>query len=388
MRLRYLVLTLFLFLIQEGFAQQYQKIELVNGSFEGIPAAGARFAGWTDCAAYVFPGETPPDIQPFKGQAWSVGYAPSHGTTYMGMVYRDDDTWEFVSQRLESALQPGRCYDFSIDLMQAEIYKSGSRIDKTKIINYDGPLKIRIWGGVGYCQKKELLAESPLIEHNEWKTYDFRLEPKSTMGSITIEAFCRTPNLIPYAGNILVDNASAIQEVPCDGSPLPAAPPPTEEIVAIVVDPPAKSDIVIVQPSPNVQPIPRKKIISGLTKNNLRVGQKITVDQLYFAANSAEIGPGSYEALDEVADFLEENPNVFIEVGGHTNGIPSDEWCDDMSTKRAIAVAQYLLDKGIPEKRVEYKGYGKRQRLASDRTQYGRALNQRVEIKILNLGGS
>jgi len=110
------------------------------------------------------------------------------------------------------------------------------------------------------------------------------------------------------------------------------------------------------------------------------------VEQLYFMADSTAIGPGSYAALDELYDFLEDNTNVFIEVGGHTNGLPPDEKCDELSTARALSVARYLIDKGIPDERVEYKGYGKRQRLASDRTRYGRARNQRVEIKILSLG--
>jgi len=265
------------------------------------------------------------------------------------------------------------------------VYKSISRVNKGTTINYNGPLKIRIWGGIGYCQKKELLAESPLIEHHEWKTYDFRFEPKSTIGSITIEAFCRTPNLIPYAGNILVDNASLIQEIPCDGTIPETRPEPREEVLATVTEPEKPSEILIIQPKPNPEPIPRKKIIPGLTKNNLSVGQKITVDQLYFPANSSEIGPGSFEALDEVAIFLKDNPNVFIEVGGHTNGIPNHEWCDQKSTERAMAVAQYLMDQGIPKERVEYKGYGKRQLIARDNTPYGRALNQRVEIKILKI---
>jgi len=384
--MRLLLLTILFLTANYCQAQKYQKIELVNGSFEGIPAAGANFAGWSDCARIVFPNETPPDIQPFPGQTWSVEYEPTHGQTYMGMVARDDETWEFVSQRLASSLQQGKCYAFSLDLMQAAVYRSQSRVNKGTTINYNGPLKIRIWGGIGYCQKKELLAESPLIDHEEWKTYDFKFEPKSTLKSITIEAFYKTPTLIPYAGNILVDNASHIQEIPCDGAPIPETRPQVEEPIVSIIEPEPEPQILIIQPTPNVLPIPRKKIISGLTKNNLVVGQKILVEQLYFMADSSAIGPGSYAALDELYDFLEDNENVYIEVGGHTNGIPSDEWCDEMSTKRALAVANYLTGKGIPEARVAHKGYGKRQRIASDRTPYGRARNQRVEIKILSLG--
>ena len=95
--MRFLLLMLTLLAGITGYSQDYETIELVNPSFEGIPSAGANFAGWSDCAKYVFPNESPPDIQPFPGLAWSVTYEPTHGQTYLGLVVRDDDTWEFIS---------------------------------------------------------------------------------------------------------------------------------------------------------------------------------------------------------------------------------------------------------------------------------------------------
>ena len=80
-----------------------------------------------------------------------------------------------------------------------------------------------------------------------------------------------------------------------------------------------------------------------------------------------------------------DNPGSVIEVGGHTNGIPSHEFCDQLSTERAKAVAQFLVDKGLPASRLTYKGYGKRKPVASNNTPDGRARNQRVEIKIVRL---
>jgi outer membrane protein OmpA-like peptidoglycan-associated protein len=82
-----------------------------------------------------------------------------------------------------------------------------------------------------------------------------------------------------------------------------------------------------------------------------------------------------------------ENGKIVIEVGGHTNNVPPDEYCDRLSTARAKAVADYLAAKGIDPKRVLFKGYGKRKPVASNTTPEGRVLNQRVEIKILSLGG-
>ncbi len=116
-------------------------------------------------------------------------------------------------------------------------------------------------------------------------------------------------------------------------------------------------------------------------------GQTIPMRLLTFATDSASLRPAVYTYLDELYDFLVENPTVTIEVGGHTNNQPKDDFADYLSTERAKAVANYLIDKGIDAKRVQYKGYGKKQPLVPNTTPEGRKTNQRVEIKILTAGG-
>ncbi len=89
--------------------------------------------------------------------------------------------------------------------------------------------------------------------------------------------------------------------------------------------------------------------------------------------------------LDELYDFMSENGSVVIEIGGHTNNVPPDDFADKLSTDRAKTVADYLFAKGIDPKRVVYKGYGKRLPLVPNTSPEGRRTNQRVEIKILRL---
>jgi outer membrane protein OmpA-like peptidoglycan-associated protein len=112
-------------------------------------------------------------------------------------------------------------------------------------------------------------------------------------------------------------------------------------------------------------------------------GQTIRMRSLSFDTDSDKIKEESASMLDELYDFLSENPKVEIEVGGHTNNLPSDAFADKLSTNRAKAVADYLTNKGIDTKRVQYKGYGKRLPLEANTTEEGRKINQRVEIKIL-----
>ena len=128
-----------------------------------------------------------------------------------------------------------------------------------------------------------------------------------------------------------------------------------------------------------------EKVLMALDIATLTVGQTIRVDKLYFTADSSTIEPSSYAVLEEIYTFLSDNDKVSIEVGGHTNSLPEDAYCDKLSSSRAKNVAEYLYDKGIRKSRITFKGYGKRQPIASNQTVDGRRKNQRVEIKIVSL---
>lgn len=129
------------------------------------------------------------------------------------------------------------------------------------------------------------------------------------------------------------------------------------------------------------------RIIPELTAETLRGGEVIKLEKIYFQPDSTNMDPSSIPTVDELFEFLEENPGIVIEVGGHTNNIPSHEFCDQLSSARAKSVAQYLVDKGLPTNRITYRGYGKRNPIATNSTPEGRAKNQRVEIKIVKLDG-
>ncbi|MCC6726237.1 MAG: OmpA family protein [Saprospiraceae bacterium] len=127
----------------------------------------------------------------------------------------------------------------------------------------------------------------------------------------------------------------------------------------------------------------KTRIIPELSANNLRSGETIKLEKIYFQPDSTRMEETSRPTLDELYEFLQENTAITIEVGGHTNGIPPHDFCDKLSTERAKSVAQYLVDKGLPANRITYKGYGKRNPVANNATPEGRAKNQRVEIKIV-----
>jgi len=131
--------------------------------------------------------------------------------------------------------------------------------------------------------------------------------------------------------------------------------------------------------------IDQPKVIADLDRKKITVGQTLQINQLYFEADSAVINDRSFAVLNEIYEFLSNNKDVVVEIGGHTNSIPTHEYCDRLSTARAKNVANYLIEKGISASQVQHKGYGKRVPIASNETLAGRARNQRVELKIISM---
>ncbi len=131
--------------------------------------------------------------------------------------------------------------------------------------------------------------------------------------------------------------------------------------------------------------IGRPKIMPDLDIAKVKVGQTLALNKLFFAADSSAMKEESFAVMEEVFDFLQANPEVEVEIGGHTNNIPPHEYCDKLSKSRAQSVATYLYDKGLSEKKIAFRGYGKRKPIANNRSAAGRKKNQRVEIKILKI---
>lgn len=382
---------------------QFDTISLRNPSFEDYPRKGSYYhrsaaeaqrnniKGWYDCGIINFPMETAPDIHP--SDFWSNTKQPSHGNTYLGLVTRDNDSWESVSQELSSPLKAGQCYSFSVELSKSERYLSPSRLNQgdNRDYNYTRPIVFRLWGGYGYCGTAELLAETVPVKNSKWKTFTFKLKPKANYRYITFEAFYKVPVVFPYNGHILIDNCSQFIEIDCneelvveEEKPEKVLPPhkrvKKKPKTPVVAKPEKKKTEVAAVSKP-----PAEKIMD-LDRNKIRKGQTIEIQNLYFTADSATVNQESYKVLDEVYDFLKQNSDITIEIGGHTNGQPPHEYCDRLSTNRAKTVAQYLVNKGISSDRLKYKGYGKRKSIASNLTKEGRKKNQRVEIKILSIG--
>ncbi len=99
-----------------------------------------------------------------------------------------------------------------------------------------------------------------------------------------------------------------------------------------------------------------------------------------FDFDKAVIKPEAYPLLNEVVDILRQNPGLNVTFEGHTDSIGTDRYNQKLSERRANAVMQYMLNKGIPASQISTAGYGESQPRATNQTDEGRALNRRVEI--------
>lgn len=101
---------------------------------------------------------------------------------------------------------------------------------------------------------------------------------------------------------------------------------------------------------------------------------------LQFELDKAELLSSSYEVIDPVLDVLDQQPELRIEISGHTCWLGSEAHNNDLSRRRAQAVADYLVSAGISRDRLVVTHYGESQPIASNLTEEGRERNRRVEI--------
>ena len=110
-------------------------------------------------------------------------------------------------------------------------------------------------------------------------------------------------------------------------------------------------------------------------------------DGVTFDFNKTNLKPQFYPALNNVASTLAEFNQTIVEVAGHTDNIGTDAVNQRISEQRAASVANYLIGQGLMRERFEIVGFGETMPVADNSTEQGRALNRRVEIRVVPLRG-
>jgi outer membrane protein OmpA-like peptidoglycan-associated protein len=136
----------------------------------------------------------------------------------------------------------------------------------------------------------------------------------------------------------------------------------------------------------DVQEAKLRQRLEGTGVSVTRVGDNITLNMpssITFALNSADLNAQFYNALDGVSLVLKEYNKTVIEVAGHTDSSGSDQYNQQLSQRRAGAVASYLGSHGVNNQRLITVGAGEAHPVASNDSEAGRSQNRRVEMTIV-----
>jgi outer membrane protein OmpA-like peptidoglycan-associated protein len=141
-----------------------------------------------------------------------------------------------------------------------------------------------------------------------------------------------------------------------------------------------------------------KELVTNITLDTLVIldrkatNARFVLKNIYFEYNMADINPDAAKELEKLVQLLNDNPEINIEMGSHTDSVASDAYNIDLSQRRAESTVNYLIRKGIDAKRLTAKGYGETQPIARNTNPdgtdnpTGRARNRRTEFRITSIG--
>ncbi len=145
------------------------------------------------------------------------------------------------------------------------------------------------------------------------------------------------------------------------------------------------------------QSIPAEQLVEEITTKNFQtelvmdriiLEKAIVVENIYYGFDSSDIRADAAIELDKLARFLQDNPEIKIELGSHTDNFGNDEYNLDLSQRRAESAVNYIISEGIDKNRIRARGYGETQPMVSNTNPDGtdnpdnRQRNRRTEIKV------
>ena len=124
------------------------------------------------------------------------------------------------------------------------------------------------------------------------------------------------------------------------------------------------------------------EVVKDIALKKLDVGVKVVLNNIFFDFDKATLRKESTGELERLQKLLTETPALRLEISGHTDNVGNDAYNKDLSQRRAKAVVDYLVGKGIDKGRLTFAGYGDTQPVAPNTTKANRQLNRRTEFKV------
>ncbi|MBC6696876.1 OmpA family protein [Hymenobacter puniceus] len=125
------------------------------------------------------------------------------------------------------------------------------------------------------------------------------------------------------------------------------------------------------------------EVVKDIQLRKLDVGVKVVLNNIFFDFDKATLRKESTGELERLQKLLTETPALRLEISGHTDNVGNAAYNKDLSQRRAKAVVDYLVAKGVTKDRLTFAGYGDTQPVASNTTKAGRQQNRRTEFKVI-----
>jgi outer membrane protein OmpA-like peptidoglycan-associated protein len=114
----------------------------------------------------------------------------------------------------------------------------------------------------------------------------------------------------------------------------------------------------------------------------IKKGNSVILQNIFFDTNKFTLKDESQVELKKLLNFLINNPEIEIEIEGHTDNVGSEEYNDLLSMNRSKQVMDYLVENGIDDSRLSNQGFGSSQPIATNDTEEGRSKNRRTAFRI------
>ena len=117
--------------------------------------------------------------------------------------------------------------------------------------------------------------------------------------------------------------------------------------------------------------------------NKIKIGKAIVLRNVFFDYDKATLRPESQNELNRLVEILNNNPLIRIRIQGHTDSDGNDDYNLELSDNRAKSVVDFLIEKNIDSKRLEFKGFGESKPIAPNDSDENKQLNRRTEFEII-----
>lgn len=331
--------------------------------------------GWnspTETTPDLFTTKAPSDCWANPAKRTGGKASPRTGNAMAGIKIRgkgNTPTWwhEYLQITLPEPLEAGRRYIVQCWALRANFSEHASN----NIGLYLSPVAVKTTNNLPLYFTPHV-NEEEIVKGNRWKKISGVIEAQGNERFLLIGNFY-SDEVTDFerqekgerGAYYFIDDVN-IRVAPAGSAltprPKESIPPPPKVVVA---DHASTKDVAL----PRIEPPP--------------VGKSIRLDNIGFEFAKATLTSGSKQELDELADMLIDYPRMRIEVEGHTDDVGSDAFNQTLSEDRAKAVVEFLRKRKVEKDRITWKGYGKSRPLVPNTSEENRALNRRVEFRVI-----